>query len=172
MPVEHELHCLGLLISGVKDLITGVVYTKNTERVLIPAGVDGPLGDSLVVSGLVYRRPDLSGAPVGSFDLVSVTTSVGTERERRQVSIELSFDQRFARRSWISKLQPAFKSSKQAAEVCLTGVETYPLGGGIPDRPIVFGVSTGTGSFVGAEGTVSIAYEPSTQFFAYSFRLV
>jgi hypothetical protein len=155
-----------------RDIVTGVVYTKNAERNLIPAGVNGPLGDSLVVSGLLYRTPDQSRAPVGTFDLTAVTTSVTGDRERRQVFIELSFDRRFARRSWISSLKAAFKAPKQAAEVSLSGVEDYPLGGGIPDRPIVFGIDSGTGPFIGAEGTVAISYEPSTAFFAYSFKLI
>lgn len=159
-------------MSGAKDIVTGIVYTRNTERSLIPAGVEGPLGDSLIVSGLVYRKPDQASAPVGSFDLTAVTTSVSSDRERRQVSIELSFDRTFARRSWISNLKAAFKQPKQATEVSLTGVEAYPLGGGIPDRPIAFGVATGTGAFIGAEGTALITYQPSTEFFAYSFKLI
>ena len=78
-------------MTGAKDVVTGVVYTKNIERALIPAGVDGPLGDSVIVSGLVYRAPDLTGAPVGTVDFVSITTSIGEVTERRQVSIEVSF---------------------------------------------------------------------------------
>jgi hypothetical protein len=159
-------------MAGDKDVVTGVVYTKNTERALIPAGVDGPLGDSVIVSGLVYRTPDLTGAPVGTFDLVSVTTSVGEDTERRQVSIELSFNKRYARRSWIAELDGSFKKTKQSAEVSLTGVESYPLGGGIPDRPITYGVSAGTGPFIGAEGTATIVYDQDSEFFTYRFSLV
>lgn len=93
--------CIIKAMSHAKDIVTGIVYTRNLERSLIPAGVDGPLGDSLIVSGLIYRKPDQASAPVGTFDLTAVTTSVTSDRERRQVSIELSFDRRFARRSWI-----------------------------------------------------------------------
>lgn len=164
--------CIIKAMSNAKDIVTGIVYTRNLERSLIPAGVDGPLGDSLIVSGLIYRKPDQASAPVGTFDLTAVTTSVTSDRERRQVSIELSFDRRFARRSWISNLKAAFKQPKQAAEVSLAGVEDFPLGGGIPDRLTTFGVATGTGAFIGAEGTVSISYEPSTEFFIYGFKLV
>jgi hypothetical protein len=159
-------------MAGDKDIVTGAVYTKNTERALIPAGVDGPLGDSLIVSGLVYRKPRPTGAPIGTFDLASVTTYVGKATERRLVSIELTFKKRYARRSWIAKLDGLSKDKKQPAEVFLTGVETYPLGGGLPDRPIVFGVTAGIGAFVGAEGTASIAYDRESEFFAYRFNLV
>lgn len=159
-------------MAGVKDVVTGVVYTKNIERALIPAGVDGPLGDSVIVSGLVYRAPDLAGAPVGTFDFVSITTSIGEVTERRQVSIEVSFNKRFARRSWIAELDESLKRPKQSAGVSLTGVETYPLGGGIPDRPLAFGVSAGTGPFIGAEGTASIVYDEESEFFTYRFSLV
>jgi hypothetical protein len=64
------------------------------------------------------------------------------------------------------------KKPKQSAGVGLTGVETYPLGGGIPDRPLAFGVSAGTGPFIGAEGTASIVYDEESEFFAYRFSLV
>ena len=48
-------------MEGAKDVVTGVISTRNTQRALVPAGVDGPLGDSVIVSGLVYRKPDLAG---------------------------------------------------------------------------------------------------------------
>ena len=54
----------------------------------------------------------------------------------------------------------------------LTGVESYPLGGGIPDRPITYGVSAGTGPFIGAEGTATIVYDQDSEFFTYRFSLV
>ena len=64
-------------IEGEKDVVTGVIYTRNTQRALVPAGVDGPLGDSVIVSGLVYRKPDLAGEPIGTFDCITTTTSIG-----------------------------------------------------------------------------------------------
>ena len=90
-------------MEGAKDVVTGVIYTRNTQRVLVLAGVDGPLGDSVIVSGLVYRKPDLAGAPIGTFDCITTTISIGDVTERRQVSIELAFNKRFAKRSWISE---------------------------------------------------------------------
>ena len=156
----------------VKDVVTGVVYTKNTQRAVIPSGVDGPLGDSVIVSGLVYRNPDVDSPPIGTFDIISITTSIGDVTERRQVSIELSFNKRFAKRSWISELDGPFKKLKQLSEVSLNGVETFPLGGGLPSGPISFGVSTGTGRFAGIEGTASIVYDRESEFFTYSFNLI
>lgn len=158
-------------MAEAQDVVTGIIYARNTERALIPAGVDGPLGDLVIASGLIYRKPELTGTPIGTFDLASVTTSVGDSTERRSVGIELSFNKNFARRSWISKLNGPFKNSKQRAELSLNGVETFPLGGGIPDRPIAFGVSTGIGPFVGADGFASIIYDADTQFFTYRFSL-
>ena len=154
------------------DVVTGLIYTRNTARALVPAGVDGPLGDSLIVSGLAYRKPDLSGEPIGTFDLTAVTTSISDVAERRELSIELTFNRKFAKRSWIAELKPAFKRPKQAAEVSLTGIETFPLNGAILDRGISFGVATGTGPFIGADGTASITYNPTNQFYTYRFDLI
>jgi hypothetical protein len=154
------------------DPVTGIVYTKNLQRSLISNGPDGPLGDMLVVSGLVYKNPALSGSPVGTFDFTAVTTSVGEIDERRQVFVEVSFSKKYARRSWISNLEPAIKTPGQRAEVSLSGVETFPLGGGLPNRLNAYGVTTGTGQFLGAEGVVNISYDPVNQAFAYEFSLV
>ena len=92
--------------------------------------------------------------------------------ERREVSIEVSFYKPFARKSWISKLNPTFKTTGQADEVSVTGVETYPRGGGILDSPLIMGISTGTGRFIGAVGTVTISYDPATELFTYAFTAV
>jgi hypothetical protein len=154
------------------DPVTGVVYTKNLQRTLISNGPDGPLGDMLVVSGLVYKKPSLGGSPIGTFDFTAVTTSVGVTDERRQVFAELSFDKQYARRSWISKLNPGIKTPGQRAEVSLSGVETFPLGGGIPNRLNTYGIATGTGQFLGSEGVVGISYDAGSQFFAYAFSLL
>jgi hypothetical protein len=155
-----------------KDVVTGVFYTQNTQRALIPAGVEGPLGDEVIVSGLIYRNPDLTGAPVGTFDCLTIATSVGDITERRQVAIELAFNKRYARRSWISELRGPLKKLKQPAEVSLNGVETFPLGGGLPDGPISFGVSTGTGPFAGVEGTATITYDQESKLFTYRVNLL
>lgn len=72
-----------------KDQLTGIIYTKNSQRAVIPNGPDGPLGDQLVASGLVYANPKDS-KPVGVFDFTAFTTSVEGDHERRQVFIELS----------------------------------------------------------------------------------
>lgn len=159
-------------MSQVNDLVTGIVYTNNSQRTLIPAGVDGSLGDSLVVSGLIYSSADASRSPIGTCDLSSVTTSVKGDRELRSVSIELSFNRRYARRSWISDLKGPLSTNRQPAEINLTGVGTYPLGGGLPNRTIALGVATGTGPFRGIDGSVSIAYERSSESVAYAFTLL
>ena len=154
------------------DAVTGIVYTKNMERTLISSGPDGPLGDMLVVSGLVCKKPALNGSPIGTFDFTAVTTSVGITDERRQVFAELSFNGKYARSSWISKLNPAIKTPGQRAEVSLTGVETFPLGGGLPNRVNTYGIATGTGQFLGSEGVVAVSYDAGSQFFAYAFSLL
>lgn len=154
-----------------RDLVTGTVYVKNTERALVPAGADGPLGDSLIVSGLVYKEADSTKEPIGVFDLQAVTTSVGEDRERRDVSIEILFEKKYSKKSWISKLEPRFRMKRQVDSINVTGVENYPLGGGIPDKPLTLGAASGTGQFVGAEGIVSIGYDPDTALFAFSFTL-
>lgn len=154
-----------------KDLVTGIVYTRILQRNVIPAGVDGPLGDVIITSGLVYANSNLSGKPIGKYDINQLVTSIGEEAERRQVTIELSFNRKYARNSWISRLDPPFKNAKQASEVNLTGVSTFPLGTGLPTEPFTLGVATGTGSFIGAEGTVTIAPVPDKSTFAYSFTL-
>jgi hypothetical protein len=145
-------------MAGAKDVVTGVVYTRNIESAVIPAGVDGPLGDSVIVSGFVYRNPDTDSLPIGTFDIISITTSIGDVTERRQVSIELSFNKRFAKRSWISELDGPFKKLKQPAEVSLNGIETFPIGRNLPGRPIGLGVTKGAGPFVGVEEAASILY--------------
>jgi len=50
-------------------------------------------------------------------------------------------------------------------------VETYPVGGGILERPLTLGISRGTGQFIGAVGTSTISYNTSAEFFTYRFEL-
>lgn len=159
-------------MNQTQDIVTGIVYTKNKQRAVISNGPDGPLGDSVIVNGLIYGDTDFNKPAIGVFDLSAVTTSVGEKRERRDVSVELSFNKSFARRSWISKLRPAFKASKQADAINLSGIESYPVGGGILDEPLTLGVTTGTGRFIGTEGTVTIHYDPTNALFTYAFTLV
>ncbi len=158
-------------MSNSKDRLTGIIYTKNTDRLVINAGPDGPIGDVVIAYGKVYKNPALSGTPVGRFDLSAITTSIDGDTERREVSIELSFNRAFARKSWIAKLEPNFKAKWQSDEVSINGVETYPVGGGILDRPLTLGISTGTGQFIGAVGTATISYSPSTEFFTYTLEI-
>jgi len=158
-------------IGKSRDLVTGIVYVKNTERALVSAGSDGPLGDLLIVSGLVFKEADSTKESIGVFDLHAVTTSVGEDRERRDVSIEVLFDKKYSRRSWISKLHPKIKMKRQVDSINVTGVESYPLGGGLPNEPLTLGAASGTGQFVGAEGIVSISYDPGTSLFSFSFTL-
>ena len=154
-----------------KDPLTGVVYTKNTERLVINTGPEGPIGDVVIAYGKVYKDADPNGRPIGRFDLSAITTSVEGGTERREVSIELSFNKGYAQKSWIAKLKPSFKSKGQADEISITGVETYPVGGGILERPLTLGISTGTGQFIGAIGTSTISYNTSTELFTYRFEL-
>ena len=60
------------------------VYTKNTQRAIVPNGTDGPLGDMVVANGLIYERP-VNGIPsIGTFDLSAIITSVNGASERRR----------------------------------------------------------------------------------------
>lgn len=155
-----------------KDLVTGVVYTRILQRNVIPAGIDGPLGDTIITSGLVYANPNFTGKPIGKYDINQLVTTISEESEHRQVTTKLSFNRKYARNSWISRLDPPFRNAKQASEVNLTGVSTFPLGTGLlPSEPFTLGIATGTGSFIGAEGTVTVAPVPDKNTFAYSFTL-
>lgn len=154
------------------------VYTKNTQRSVIPGGPDGPLGDLVVANGLIFETPSDSATPVGTFDLSAITTSVNTTTERRQVFIETSFDKSFTRKMNKPKILCgthkgfSLRNLAPTDDISLSGVETYPIGGGILTTPIVFGINSGVGQFVGASGSVHISYDPVTKFFAYEFTLL
>ena len=126
-------------MNQTQNIVTGIVYTKNKQRAVISTGPDDPLGDSVIVNGLIYGDTDFNKPAIGVFDLSAVTTPVGEKRERHDVSVELSFNKSFARRSWISKLQPAFKPSKQADDINLS----YGMLRLLPDLG-----GTGIGEFV------------------------
>lgn len=178
------LLALGLLtLPGISSIANAgcksfTVYTKNTQRAVVPNGPDGPLGDMVVVSGLVYDSP-INGIPaIGTFDLSATTTSVTGATERRQVFIETSFNQAFKdelnqsnRRCGTSKNRADIEISP-TNDISISGVETYPTGGGILSDPIVFSIGSGTGIFVGSRGQVKISYDPVSQFFTYTFTLL
>ena len=154
------------------------VYTKNTQRAIVPNGTDGPLGDMVVANGLIYERP-VNGIPsIGTFDLSAIITSVNGASERRQVFIETSFNQSF--KDELNQTNRRCGTSKNRADVeisptndiNLSGVETYPTGGGILSDPIVFSIDSGTGIFVGSRGQVKISFDPANQFFTYTFTLL
>ena len=154
------------------------VYTKNIQRAIAPNGADGPLGDMVVANGLVYESPIDATDPIGTFDLSAITTSVKGATERRQVFIEASFNQSFKdkldqanRRCGTSKNR-ADISVSPTNDLSMSGVETYPTGGGILSEPIVLSIGSGTGIFVGARGQVKISYDPASQFFTYTFTLL
>jgi hypothetical protein len=153
------------------DIITGIVYVKNTQRVQISNGPDGPLGDSVIANGIVYKESSPTSKPIGTMDLFATTTSTSESTERRLVTIELSFSPEFARKSWISELNTkAPGNKKRPSDINLTGIETYPIGGGILNEPLILGGTAGTGWFTGAEGTAKIAYDASEQLFIYRLR--
>lgn len=154
------------------------IYTKNTQRSASPGGPGGPLGDLVIASGLIYEEPFDGAPPVGTFDLSAITTSVNNTNERRQVFIEASFDKSFTRK--LNKSRTLCGTSQgfgvdnlgPTDDINLMGVETYPIGGGVLTTPIVFGISSGTGQFVGTEGSAHISYDPVTQFFTYVFTFL
>jgi hypothetical protein len=154
------------------------VYTKNIHRTIVPNGVDGPLGDMVIANGIVYASPIDGTDPIGTFDLSAITTSVNGATERRQLFIETSFNQSFKdklnqtnRRCGTSKSRADINLS-QTSDINISGVETYPRGGGILSEPLVLGIGSGTGIFVGSRGQVKISYDPVRQFFTYTFTLL
>jgi hypothetical protein len=154
------------------------VYTKNIQRAIVPNGIDGPLEDTVIANGLVYESPINGADPIGTFDLSAITTSVNGATERRQVFIETSFDQSF--KDKLNQTNRRCGTSKNRADIDvsptndinMSGVETYPTGGGILSEPIVLAVGSGTGIFVGARGQVKISHDPASQFFTYTFTLL
>ncbi len=152
------------------DHITGSVYARNTQRVVIPTGPDGPLGDQVIASGLLYRKPT-DQTPIGTLDLSAITTSAGDTIERRQVFIELALNNSYLRRSPLGDLRPSSSRRFSHSDINLVGVETYPIGGGILQAPLRLGVSAGTGTFLRADGLATITYNDSSRIFTYDLNL-
>ena len=153
------------------DQITGIVYTKNVQRSVISDGPDGPLGDQVIASGLVFASPKDS-RPVGVFDLTAFTTSVEGDQERRQVFIELSLNNSYIRRSWLAAgIRGSSLKKHSRSDINLMGVEAYPAGGGIPSHPIRLGLAAGTGVFIRTDGVADISYNQVTQVFTYDLSL-
>ena len=159
------------------DLITGVLYTKNSYRSVIPAGPTGSLGDQVIAAGTVFRDSACT-FPVGTFDLTAFVTSVDDDLEKRQVLIGLSIDRSYVRHSWMKGLRghsrkglSSSAARQKQSTINLAGVATYPINGAILSDPIVLGVDAGTGDFVRTDGEAHISYGPSTQTFAYEFHL-
>jgi hypothetical protein len=154
------------------------VFTKNAQRAIVPNGTDGPLGDMVIVNGLIYESPINGADPIGTFDLSSITTSVNGATERRQVFVETSFNQAF--KEWLSQSNRRCGTSKNRADIeisstndiNMSGVEKYPRGGGVFIDPVVLSIGSGTGIFVGSRGQVKISYDPVSQFFTYTFTLL
>lgn len=157
-----------------------VVYTKNLQRSITPIPPEGPLANQVVVNGLIYETPTEAAPSIGTFDLSAIVTSVNNENERRQVFIETAFDpayvnklikeKKFCQRLIMKK--PVDPDRSHPDDIDMTGVETYPLGGGILTTPVVFGISAGDGRFIGVKGSVRITFDPATQFFTYTFTFV
>ena len=154
------------------------VYAKDTQGSVTPQGPQGPNGDLIIANGLIYETPTVGGTPIGTFDLNSITTSVNNETERRNVSMEISFDKSFIRRLNKTKILCGATKNFRVANLAPTddinvmGVGTYPIGGGFPSAPIVFGIATGIGQFVGAEGVDNISYDPTTHFWTHVLTLL
>ena len=155
-----------------RDVVTGVVYTQNEQHVVTAGGPDGPLGDSVIGSGLIYASANSNKSPIGHFDFTSTVTSVDEAGLRFITSVELSFKKNYSKRSWISQLQPAFNAKRQDNVVNATGVGYNQLDGGMWIRPLTLGVAAGTGSFIGAEGTAVVKRDSSSGFDIYSFQLL
>jgi hypothetical protein len=132
----------------------------------------------VIANGIVYESPIDGTDPIGTFDLSAITTSVNGATERRQLFIETSFNQSFKdklnqtnRRCGTSKNRADINVSP-TSDLNISGVETYPRGGGILSEPLVLGIGSGTGIFVGSRGQVKISYDPVSQFFTYTFTLL
>ena len=175
---------------------TFVVYTRNTQRANVDVGAAGPsLGDETIASGDLFENANATGAPAGRFDLTSITTALlpGTTppQERRKVLIELAFNPG-AVPNFYSPIA-TFKSSlpgfgggnndttaaaysralaSSGDSLQLVGVETYPLGGGLPTAPVVYAVTGGTGALVGARGQALIDFDSAAGVFRYTLMLL
>lgn len=155
-----------------RDVITGVVYTQNEQHVVTAGGPDGPLGDSAIGSGLIYSAPNSNKSPIGHFDFISTVTSIDEAGLRFITSIELSFKKNYSKRSWISRLQPAFNAKHQDNAIYVAGVGYHQLDGGMWSRPLTLGVTAGTGCFIGTEGTAVVNRDSASGFDIYSFQLL
>lgn len=173
---------------------TFVVYTRNTQRATIDTGGAGPsLGDQVIASGDAFATAAASGAPLGRFDVTSVTTAVlsGGALERRQVNVELAFNAGVVPDFYApvaalksSLLLPGGGGSSSTAAAFsrapaasgdaleLSGGETCPLAGGLPLAPVAFAVTGGTGALVGARGQVLIEFDAATAVFKYTIMLL
>lgn len=160
------------------------------------------LGDEVVANGLAYLDAACTGPAVGTMDLTAIITALepANATERRQMFIEIALKPGVApdlyapyaalKAQVLSLLSPAstnataattstaatFVKALQASGDALemTGVETYPAGGGISEaRPLVLAVTGGTGAFFGASGGVVIeVIKGAVPTFKYTFILL
>lgn len=153
-------------------------YTKNIQRSVTTEGPTGPVGDTVFANGSIYDSVSETASSIGVFDLSALTTSTDGFSERRQVFIELSFSEAFRKKAPQLRGRCGLNASPRATQIApydainMMGVETYPPDGVILTNPIYLGVASGTGLFMGAQGTVKISYNPQTQLFTYTFSLL
>lgn len=153
-------------------------YTKNIQRSFTPVGPPGPVGDTVYANGDIFQSASSSASSLGVFDLSAFATSADGTSERRQVFNEMSFNEAFRKKAPQLRHRCGFNASPRATQLApndalnMMGVETYPPDGAILTSPIYFGITSGTGLFMGARGTVKISYNPSTQIFTYTISLL
>lgn len=153
-------------------------YTKNIQRSFTPAGPPGPVGDTVYANGEIIQSASSSALSLGVFDLSAFATSADGSSERRQVFIEMSFNEAFRKKAPQLRHRCGFNASPRATQLApndainMMGVETYPPDGGILTNPIYLGITSGTGLFMGARGSVRISYNPGNQIFTYTISLL
>ena len=123
--------------------------SRNSARSEVDLGATGPsVGDELDGEGDILG-PD--GSVIGHFELESVVTHELAAREKRMLLGQYGFG-----------------DGKDS--IIITGVNDYPAGGGLPDKPIVFAVTGGTGKYAGTGGQCNGTFTKPTFSFDCTLR--
>ena len=129
---------LGLTACSSDNSSTHLTFdTRNTTRAQMDLGTGGPsVVDELDGDGEILA-PD--GSVIGHFELASFATREEAGREQRMTLGEYNFG-----------------GGEDA--IMIMGANDYPAGGGLPDKPIRFAVTGGTGKYAGAAGQCGVSF--------------
>ena len=118
--------------------------SRNSARTEVDLAAKGPsVGDELDGDGDVVAS---DGSVIGHFELASFVTREAAGREKRMLFGQYNF-------------------GDGADAIMIIGANDYPAGGGLPEKPIVFAVTGGTGKYAGAGGQCNGTFtEPTFTF--------